>query len=50
MLMEEETLDGSGLKPENVSHTLLVGGSTRIPINKNNRKGYEKTSSKGCKC
>ena len=31
MLMEE-VLDGSGLKPENVSHTLLVGGSTRIPI------------------
>ena len=31
MLMEE-ALDGSGLKPENVSHTLLVGGSTRIPI------------------
>ena len=28
----EEALDGSGLKPENVSHTLLVGGSTRIPI------------------
>ena len=31
MLMEE-ALDGSGLKPENISHTLLVGGSTRIPI------------------
>ena len=31
MLMEE-VLDGSGLKPENISHTLLVGGSTRIPI------------------
>ena len=31
MLMEE-ALDGSGLKAENVSHTLLVGGSTRIPI------------------
>ena len=31
MLMEE-ALDGSGLKPENFSHTLLVGGSTRIPI------------------
>ena len=31
MLMEE-ALEGSGLKPENVSHTLLVGGSTRIPI------------------
>lgn len=31
MLMEE-ALDGSGLKPENVNHTLLVGGSTRIPI------------------
>ena len=31
MLMEE-ALDGSGLKPENVSHTLLVGGSTRIPL------------------
>jgi molecular chaperone DnaK len=30
MLMEE-ALDGSGLKPENISHTLLVGGSTRIP-------------------
>ena len=28
----EEVLDGSGLKPENISHTLLVGGSTRIPI------------------
>ena len=31
MLMEE-ALDGSGLKAENISHTLLVGGSTRIPI------------------
>jgi len=31
MLMEE-ALDGSGLKPENISHTLLVGGSTRIPV------------------
>ena len=31
MLMEE-ALDGSGFKPENISHTLLVGGSTRIPI------------------
>ena len=31
MLMEE-VLDGCGLKPENISHTLLVGGSTRIPI------------------
>jgi molecular chaperone DnaK len=31
MLMEE-ALDGSGLKPENIGHTLLVGGSTRIPI------------------
>ena len=31
MLMEE-ALDGAGLKPENISHTLLVGGSTRIPI------------------
>ena len=31
MLMEE-VLDGSSLKPENISHTLLVGGSTRIPI------------------
>ena len=31
MLMEE-ALDGSGLKPENISHTLLVGGSTRIPL------------------
>jgi len=31
MLMEE-ALDGSGLKSENISHTLLVGGSTRIPI------------------
>ena len=28
----EEALDGSGLKAENISHTLLVGGSTRIPI------------------
>ena len=27
----EEALDGSGLKAENISHTLLVGGSTRIP-------------------
>ncbi len=31
MLMEE-ALDGAGLKSENISHTLLVGGSTRIPI------------------
>ena len=31
MLMEE-VLDGCDLKPENISHTLLVGGSTRIPI------------------
>ena len=31
MLMEE-VLDSSNLKPEDVSHTLLVGGSTRIPI------------------
>jgi len=31
MLMEE-VLEGSETKPEEVSHTLLVGGSTRIPI------------------
>jgi len=31
MLMEE-CLDGSGVNPEDVNHTLLVGGSTRVPI------------------
>ena len=31
MLMEE-CLDGSGYDPKEISHTLLVGGSTRIPI------------------
>ena len=35
MLMEE-ALDGGGLKAENISHTLLVGGSTRIPSNYKN--------------
>ena len=31
MLMEE-CVDGSGLSAKEISHTLLVGGSTRIPI------------------
>ena len=31
MLMEE-CVDGSGLSTKEISHTLLVGGSTRIPI------------------
>lgn len=41
MLMEE-VLDSSNVKPEEVSHTLLVGGSTRIPIISETIKGIMK--------